>query len=279
VQQRFETLLVVIAAHAHSPRLTHDSPPRGKSHTPGVPNHRLQCPHLGNIVVRIPELHIKRYLITGLLAFIPVWITWVVFKFVFTLLAGVGAPLVSGIIGLVGLGAPHAAQALHRDWVVSILAFILTLVALYLLGWLSTRVIGRRILGRVDRLLERLPLVHTIYGGVKKLMTLMRNKPGGTQRVVLIDFPSPQLKSVGFVTRTFIDAAGREIAAVYVPTTPNPTGGYLELVPTERLTATDWSMDQAMAFIVSGGAVGPEQLPDVEGALPRAVASADRIAS
>src|SRR6185437_11831614 len=87
VQQRFETLLVVIAAHARSPRLTHDSPTRGKSHTPGVPNHRLQCPHLGNIVVHIPELHIKRYLITGLLAFIPVWITWVVFKFVFTLLA------------------------------------------------------------------------------------------------------------------------------------------------------------------------------------------------
>jgi uncharacterized membrane protein len=222
-------------------------------------------------------LHIKRYLITGLLAFIPVWITWVVFKFVFTLLAGVGAPLVTGIIELIGLGAPNAAQALHRDWVVSILAFILTLVALYLLGWLSTRVIGRRVLGRIDRLLERLPLVHTIYGGVKKLMTLMRNKPGGTQRVVLIDFPSPQLKSVGFVTRTFIDAAGREVAAVYVPTTPNPTGGYLELVPTERLIATDWSMDQAMAFIVSGGAVGPEQLPDIEAKAPGPLESVARI--
>src|SRR5690242_500156 len=109
----------------------------------------------------MPPLHLKRNLLTGLLAFIPVWITWVVFKFVFTLLAGVGAPLVTGIIELIGLGAPVAAQALHRDWVVSILAFILTLVALYLLGWLSTRVIGRRILGRVDRLLERLPLVHT----------------------------------------------------------------------------------------------------------------------
>jgi len=228
--------------------------------------------------VPAPQLHIKRYLITGLLAFIPVWITWVVFKFVFTLLAGVGAPLVTAIIELISLGAPDAAQALHRDWVMSILAFVLTLLALYLLGWLSTHVIGRRILGRVDRLLERLPLVHTIYGGVKKLMTLMRNKPGGTQRVVLIDFPSPQLKSVGFVTRTFIDAAGREIAAVYVPTTPNPTGGYLELVPTERLIATDWSMDQAMAFIVSGGAVGPEQLPDVEGTPMRAVEAANRIA-
>lgn len=211
----------------------------------------------------MPELHIKRYLITGLLAFIPAWITWVVFKFVFTLLAGVGAPLVSGLIELIGIGSPAAARALHRDWIVSILAFVLTLIALYLLGWLSTRVIGRRILDRVDRLLERLPLVHTIYGGVKKLMTLMRNKPGGTQRVVLIDFPSPELKSIGFVTRTFRDASGREIAAVYVPTTPNPTGGYLELVPTERLIATDWGMDQAMAFIVSGGAVGPEQLPDM----------------
>ena len=228
--------------------------------------------------VAIPVLHVKRYLITGLVAFIPVWITWVVFKFVFTLLAGVGAPLVSGIIGLIGLGAPSAARALHRDWVVSILAFILTLVALYLLGWLSTRVFGRRILARIDNLLERIPLVHTIYGGVKKLMTLMRNKPGGTQRVVLIDFPSPALKSIGFVTRTFTDAGGREVAAVYVPTTPNPTGGYLELVPTERLIATDWSMDQAMAFIVSGGAVGPEQLPDVEGAVPRSLESIERVA-
>ena len=224
-----------------------------------------------------PDLHIKRYLITGLVAFIPVWITWVVFKFVFTMLAGVGAPLVTGIISLVGLGAPAAARALHRDWIVSILAFVITLLALYLLGWLSTRVVGRRILGGVDHFLQRLPLVHTIYGGVKKLMTLMRNKPGGTQRVVLIDFPSPSLKAIGFVTRTFIDASGREIAAVYVPTTPNPTGGYLELVPTDRLIATDWSMDQAMAFIVSGGAVGPEQLPDIGGVAAPPLATAARI--
>lgn len=209
----------------------------------------------------MPALHIKRYLITGLLAFIPVWITWVVFKFVFTLLAGVGAPLVTGIIGLIGLELPAAAETLHRNWVTSILAFVFTLAALYLLGWLSTRVLGRRILGTIDSLLGRIPLVHQIYGGTKKLMKLMRTKPGGAQRVVLIDFPSPGLKSFGFVTRTFTDAAGRETAAVFVPTTPNPTGGYLELVPVERLTMTDWSMDQAMAFIVSGGAVGPEQLP------------------
>ena len=209
----------------------------------------------------LPDLHIKRYILTGLLAFIPAWITWVVFKFVFTLLAGVGAPLVTGIIELIGLGSPAAAQTLHRDWIISILAFVLTVLALYVMGWLSTRVLGRRILGGIDKLLQRTPLVSSVYGGVKKLMTLMRNKPGSTQRVVLIAFPSPELKSIGFVTRTFIDESGREIAAVYVPTTPNPTGGYLELVPTEQLIATDWSMEQAMAFIVSGGAVGPDHLP------------------
>jgi uncharacterized membrane protein len=59
----------------------------------------------------------------------------------------------------------------------------------------------------------------------------------------------------------FTDANGMELAAVYVPTTPNPTGGYLELVPLDRLIATDWSVDQAMAFILSAGAAAPDMLP------------------
>jgi uncharacterized membrane protein len=214
----------------------------------------------------MPPLHLKRNLLTGLLAFIPVWITWVVFKFVFTLLAGVGAPVITGIIELIGLVSPHAASALYRDWLISILAFIMTLAALYALGLLSQVMIGRRVLSFVDGQLERIPLVHTIYGGTKKLMALMRNKPAGTQRVVLIGFPSPEMKSVGFVTRVFIDASGREIAAVYVPTTPNPTGGYLELVPTDELIATDWSVDQGMAFLLSGGAVSPDTLPAIKSA-------------
>ena len=211
----------------------------------------------------MPPLHFKRYLLTGLLAFIPVWITWVVFKFVFTLLAGVGAPVITAIIDLIGLASPRAADTLHRDWLISICAFILTIAALYLLGLLSNVMIGRRVLGFIDDQLERIPLVHTVYGGVKKVVTLMRNKPTGTQRVVLIGFPSPEMKSVGFVTRVFIDDSGREIAAVYVPTTPNPTGGYLELVPTDELIATDWTVDQGMAFLISGGALAPESMPAV----------------
>jgi len=70
------------------------------------------------------------------------------------------------------------------------------------------------------------------------------------------------MKSVGFVTRVIREAGtGRELAAVYVPTTPNPTSGYLEIVPLEKITPTDWTVDQAMSFIISGGAVAPDTIP------------------
>ncbi|MET0815283.1 MAG: DUF502 domain-containing protein, partial [Pseudoxanthomonas sp.] len=74
--------------------------------------------------------------------------------------------------------------------------------------------------------------------------------------------PHKEMKSVGLVTRILKEqGTGRELAAVYVPTTPNPTSGYLEIVPIELLTPTDWTVDQAMSFIISGGAVSPESVP------------------
>jgi uncharacterized membrane protein len=212
------------------------------------------------------NLHVKRYLITGLLTFVPLWLTWVVFKFIFTFLSHVGSPVVVGLFSGLSAVFPGAAAWLSQEWLQSIIAFVGTVLAFYLVGLASDRVFGQRLLATFEEMIGRIPLVQTIYGGTKKLMTMLATKPAGTQRVVLIDFPSPELKSVGFVTRVFVDKAGRELAAVYVPTTPNPTGGYLEIVPMEKIIATDWSMDQAMAFILSGGAVGPDGLP--EGAHP-----------
>ena len=206
-------------------------------------------------------LHVQRYLITGLLTIVPLWLTWLVFKFIFSLLSTMGEPVVAALFAALSTLSPNSAAWLGQDWLKSIVAFVGTLLALYLLGLASSRVFGERLIAAFDGLIARIPLVHTIYGGAKKLMSMLSTKPAGTQRVVLIDFPSPELKSIGFVTRVFVDSAGRELAAVYVPTTPNPTGGYLEIVPVERLIATDWSMDQAMAFILSGGAVGPDTLP------------------
>ncbi len=205
---------------------------------------------------------IKLYLITGLLTFVPLWVTWLVFKFVLGLLANLGAPLISTVVNALTPIAPHVADTLRQRWPTFILAMLLTLIAFYLLGGLANRMIGRRVLDAFDRLIERIPLVQTIYGGTKKLMVMLQKKPNGTQRVVLVEFPRPGMKVVGFVTRTLIEeGSNRDMAAVYIPTTPNPTGGYLELLPVEELTPTDWTMDQAMAFIVSGGAMSPDTLP------------------
>ena len=206
-------------------------------------------------------LYVQRYLLTGLLTFIPIWLTWVVFKSIFSLLSQVNVPWVSAVFGALASAFPETLGRLNQDWLVSLLAFVVTIVALYLMGFAANRVFGRRLLGAFERLIDRIPIAHSIYGGAKKLMSMLQNKPTGTQRVVLIEFPSPELKSVGFVTRVFRDASGVEYAAVYVPTTPNPTGGYLEIVPLERLVATDWSVDQAMAFILSAGAAAPDTLP------------------
>jgi uncharacterized membrane protein len=206
-------------------------------------------------------LYVQRYLISGLLTFIPIWLTWAVFKFIFSLLSQVNLPWVAAIFSALAGEFPETIGSLNQGWLVSIFAFVVTVVALYITGWAASHVFGRRLIAIFEGLIERIPLAHTIYGGTKKLMGLIQKKPAGTQRVVLIDFPSPELKSVGFVTRTFQDANGRELAAVYVPTTPNPTGGYLEIVPIERLVATDWTVDQAMAFILSAGAAAPDILP------------------
>ena len=206
-------------------------------------------------------LHLQRYLLTGLLTFIPIWLTWAVFKFIFSLLSQVNLPWVAALFSALAGMFPNTIGTLNQGWLVSLFAFIVTIVALYITGFAANRVFGRRLIAMIEGLIERIPIAHTIYSGTKKLMSMLQKKPAGTQRVVLIDFPSPELKSIGFVTRVFSDPSGREYAAVYVPTTPNPTGGYLEIVPIDRLVATDWSVDQAMAFILSAGAAAPDVLP------------------
>ena len=137
----------------------------------------------------------------------------------------------------------------------------MTIILLYLLGWLATRVIGKRAISVFDALINRIPLVTTIYSSVKKLISAVQQKPYKVQRVVLIAFPTPEMKTVGFVTRILKDKhSGEDLAAVYVPTTPNPTSGYLEIVPLNQVISTDWNIDEAMTFVISGGAVAPEDI-------------------
>jgi uncharacterized membrane protein len=206
-------------------------------------------------------LYFRRYLASGILTIVPLWVTWVVFDFVLGQLSQFGRPWVTGISNKVRGQHRVLADLLLDPRLHNALAVLLTLVGLYLLGWAVNRVLGRRILDALESLLARVPLITTVYGGAKKLVSALQREPSGVRRVVLIEFPQRDMKAVGLVTRTFQDArTGRALAAVYVPTTPNPTSGYVEIVPVERLTSTDWTIDEAMNFIISGGAVAPEHI-------------------
>ena len=206
---------------------------------------------------------VRRYIVTGLFTVVPLWITWLVLKFLFGMLINAGTPAIDWIAERCKEGKMSGlAAVLESPLFTNLLAIILVITVLYLIGRLTTFVLGRRLLAFSESLLAQIPLVRSIYGAVKKLVTVLQDKPGGgLRRVVLIDFPSPEMKTVGLVTRVLKDTTtGRDLAAVYVPTTPNPTSGYLEIVPLDRVTSTDWTVDEAIAFIMSGGAVAPDTM-------------------
>ena len=200
--------------------------------------------------------------IAGLLTLLPIWLTWVVVKFVFVLLSDVSRPFVDPLLQNLAMTAPEALGWLAQSWVKTAIGLVATLGTVLLAGWLTRRMLGQRMLRWFEALIARVPLANTIYGSARKLLDILQTKPDGTQRVVLIDFPHTEMKTLGFVTRVMREVGtGRELAAVYVPTTPNPTSGYLEIVPVEKMTPTDWTVDQAMSFIISGGAVAPDSIP------------------
>lgn len=213
-----------------------------------------------NRILRRAGSRLQRYLITGVITIIPIWITWAAFQFVGKQLAELGAPLVDKILLTIAPYAPGIVNLFSLSWFKPALAMIVILLSLCLLGWLVTLVIGRQIISGLDRIIARIPLVHSVYGSIKTLIGALQTKPDGTQRVVLINFPSDSMKTVGLVTRVMSDPSGRPLAAVYVPTTPNPTSGYLEIVPVADLVPLDWSIEEAMSFIISGGAVAPETI-------------------
>jgi uncharacterized membrane protein len=205
--------------------------------------------------------HLQRNVLTGLLTFIPLWVTLFALTFVFGLLADVGRPLVRGAARGIQEFAPGLADLLRQPWFEAALALLITAVGLYLLGWATTKVVGGRLLRQFEDALDRIPLVKIIYSSTKKVVRAFQVRPEGVQRVVLIDFPTPGMKAVGLVTSIVADSVtGKELAMVYVPTTPNPTSGYMEIVPVDRLTPTDWSLEEATRFIITGGASAPEHI-------------------
>jgi len=206
-------------------------------------------------VVQRTVRSLQRNILAGLITIGPLFVTWLVFSFVFKTLEQAGLPVVQLFAALFPAGW------LMQPWLQSLLAVVLTLALLFLVGRVTSLVMGRQALGLFESALERLPFVAKVYTSVRQLLDSMLMKKESSQRVVLVDFPIVGHKSIGFLTRSYTDStSGRLLAAVLLPNAINPTSAFLQILPMELVTETDLTMEQAMSMIMTGGAVGPETL-------------------
>lgn len=208
---------------------------------------------------------LQNSILAGILTIGPLFVTYLIFSFVLGELAKAGLPMVQFLARVF----PRA--WLGDPWMQPALAIVLTLAVLLITGRISSLVVGRQLLNVFEAILERLPFVAKVYTSVRQLLDTMMAKKETSQRVVLVDFPIPGQKSIGFLTRTMTDATtGAPLAAVLLPNAINPTSAFLQVLPLERVTLTEMSMEQAMSMLMTGGAAGPDTIRFTEGLAPAA---------
>jgi uncharacterized membrane protein len=192
------------------------------------------------------RVFVKRYFITGLLVLLPVWATY----YVLTALLGV----IDGLLG--DLPAHFLGRRIPGLGIITVVLFVM------LVGMLSANYIGRRIVTKSDELLQRVPLVRGVYFTVKQIMETFSLKQQ-FHGVGLVEYPRKGCYSVGFMTGetqgSSIGLSGKFVT-VFVPTTPNPTAGFLLLLPEAEVAKLDMSVEQGMKFIISLGLVSLSEL-------------------
>lgn len=209
---------------------------------------------------------LRTRILAGLAIVIPLWVTWVVVKFLFDTMRSATQPFVEQGIQWIArsTGSQPKVIPVYLDWAVPVVAVLLTLFALYLLGLITANVLGRRLVLLLERLSERLPLVKTVYGSTKRIILTLT---GGSdsmqfQKVVLVEFPRPGMKCIAFLTSVIEDSdTKRKMATVFISTTPNPTTGYMQILPLEEVSETGWTVEEAVKVLMSGGILSPPKIP------------------
>jgi uncharacterized membrane protein len=205
---------------------------------------------------------IRRYLITGLIVWVPLVITvWVLSVLV-------------GTMDQTLLLLPPALRTEHWLGVyVPGMGVVLTFLVVFLTGLFTANMIGQRLFRVWERMVARIPVVNTIYRSVKQVSDTLFSPTGQAfRKALLVQWPSPGMWTVAFLTGT----PGGDVAnhlkgdyvSIYVPTTPNPTGGYFVMVPRSAVIELDMSVDAALKYIISMGVVAPRHRRSQEATPP-----------
>jgi uncharacterized membrane protein len=194
---------------------------------------------------------VRNYLIGGLLIWIPILITFWVLRFLSRILD-------QSLLLLPPMWRP---EALVGHYVPGV-GIVLSLLLLFLTGLLVKNLFGRQMVGWVESLVARIPVVGAVYGGAKTFSeTVFADKGQSFKQVVMVEFPRKGVYSIGFITSEQADEiqarTAEEVICVFVPTTPNPTTGFLVMFPRREITPLDMSVDEAFKMLLTLGVVVP----------------------
>lgn len=189
----------------------------------------------------------RAHFVAGILVSLPVAVTAAVFAWIFGAVDGFLGPYLEDIFGrpLTGVG------------------FGATLVLVYLAGVLASNVLGRRLIHYAESVIGTIPVARYIYSGVRQIIqSFTAPAQTGFMQVVLVEFPRKGTRTIGFVTNVLSDDQGRKLFNVFIPTSPNPTSGFLQIVGEADMIRTSLSVDNALKMVVSGGRMSPQEVSD-----------------
>jgi len=196
--------------------------------------------------------HIRRYFIAGLLVWLPIWITYIIIRFLVNLMDGTLSLL------------PYEYQPDQLFGVhIPGLGLLFTVIILFVTGLFVTNFLGHRLVSFWEKIMSRIPLIRSIYSAVKQVIhALIQPKGSAFRKVLLVEYPRRGIWSIAFQTSDqFTDAPHPEtVVTVFIPTTPNPTSGFITIIPKEDTRELDMTIEEALRMVISLGVVMPERM-------------------
>ena len=190
---------------------------------------------------------VRMHFLAGILVMVPIGATILILIWIFNSIDGILQPYVIPIFGrpVAGIG------------------FAVLVILIYLVGIIASNVVGRRLIHFGESLVSRVPLVRPLYSSIKQIMESFSTSPqAGFMRVVLVEFPRKSMWTLAFVTSESKTQSGKVQLNIFIPGSPNPTSGFMQIVVEDEVISTNISVEQALRMVVSGGRVSPEGLAD-----------------
>ena len=216
-------------------------------------------------MIRDTWAHVRHNLVRGILVLLPAIITLWLLRLIFGLVSDNVTPTVLAVLRAAGV---HGLEGWYLRAAVPLIGIVLTLLVVYLFGLVAANLVGRRLLEVAEQAILRIPVVKSIYGGSRQLLDAFNvGGQGGFSRVVVAEYPRAGVWTIGFVTNestTSLAQAGdphpEGTLFVFFPTTPNPTSGWLAMVPASEVHDLGITVEEGIKLIVSGGIVAPPNL-------------------